>query len=140
MDYEISIANLREAQDVRNHMYTYGAAIRDHYTDELISAAFELGGIYVATDYNGKVVGALIALQTREAYQDCTRFLWAFVLPEYRGQGLYKKLVDRAIEGASGDNIHFLGPVANHREMWLERGFQFTRPTGDLVYAYRSGV
>lgn len=137
MDYKISIANPNEAQDVRNHMYTYCADIRDHYTNGLVGASFDLGGIYVATDYSGKVVGALIKLTT---YERTTRFLWAFVLPEYRGQGLYKKLVDRAIEGARGDTIHFIGPVTNHREMWLERGFQFACPTGDLVYVYRRSV
>jgi putative acetyltransferase len=82
------------------HIDRPGTAYTDPTTDDLFSLLTEPRSVYYVARKNGSIVGGCGIYPTEGLPGDCTELVKYYVLPEERGQGIGKKLMELCIESA----------------------------------------
>jgi len=82
------------------HIDRPGTAYTDPTTDDLFSLFSEPRSVYYVARKDGRIVGGCGIYPTEGLPGDCTELVKYYVLPEERGQGIGKKLMELCIESA----------------------------------------
>jgi putative acetyltransferase len=82
------------------HIDRPGTAYTDPTTDDLFSLFSEPRSVYFVAQKDGRIVGGCGIYPTEGLPGDCTELVKYYVLPEERGQGIGKKLMELCIESA----------------------------------------
>ena len=82
------------------HIDRPGTAYTDPTTDDLFSLFTEPRSVYYVAQKDGIIVGGCGIFPTDGLPGDCTELVKYYVLPDERGQGIGKKLMELCIESA----------------------------------------
>lgn len=83
-----------------------GFAIHDPEVDCMYEAYERARGVYFVAEIDGKVVGGCGVTPLAGTYQNICEIQKFYVLPEYRGMGLGRRLIERCLEFAGDQNFN----------------------------------
>jgi len=105
-----------------------GTVYTDPTTDNLYQLFRENGAAYFVAEYDGKIVGGCGIYPTKGLPEGHAELVKLYLLPEYRGMGLGKRLMEVSIEFAlkyySALYLETMPELANAIDLYRNLGFE----------------
>jgi putative acetyltransferase len=98
-----------------------GTVYYDPTTDDLFSLFSEDGSVYWIAEYEGRMAGGCGVFPTPGLPEGCAELVKLYLLPEYRGRGLGRMLLEKSFESARN-----LG----YRQLYLESMPELSKAIG----------